>query len=139
MKRILFSILFLLTIVMVKATDIDIIPYPQSVTMKDGIGNLALGFNIKGEKQNQDYLKNILISDFELSPNTIGIAIELETSDKIDRNNQAYRLTISPKKEVEYQTYPLLLPHMPKLAGPTTIEKTMTDSKKGWIFYQQVA
>lgn len=98
MKRILLSILFLLTMVMAKATDIDIIPYPQSIKMKDGICNLAPGFNIKGEKQNQDYLKNVLISDFALSPNTIGIAIELKISDKIDSNNEAYRLTISPKK-----------------------------------------
>lgn len=99
MNRLVLSFLLTLFVtIRTGATDINIIPYPQSIEIKRGICDLSQGFNLKGEKQNQSYIKEVLISDFDLSPSTRGVAIDLRINLNAGENPEAYRLTITSKK-----------------------------------------
>lgn len=91
-------ILVLFVVSTIKAVDINVIPFPQSVEMKQGICDLSRGVKIKGNKQNQAYLKDVLLTDFSLTPSSKGISLELKINKKIGDSDEAYRLVVSPAK-----------------------------------------
>lgn len=97
MKRIILPFfLLMLTMTTLKAVDVNVIPYPQSIVMKKGSCDLSKGFDLKGDIQNQDYLKDVLVSELSLQPNKKGVAVKLAINKKIKGGNEAYRLTIAP-------------------------------------------
>ncbi len=73
---------------------LNLIPYPQSVEVKQGACNLVQGFVVKGKSKNKGYLENILIHDFGLKPNKKGKVIHLLVDEHFSANKEAYQLRI---------------------------------------------
>lgn len=99
MKIKFLLIVFILSVISrVGATDINIIPYPKSIEMRNGFCDLSQGFNLKGEKYNQDYIKEALATDFGLSGNGNGVLIDLKINGSVGDDPEGYRLTVLPHK-----------------------------------------
>lgn len=96
-KTKLLLLLSLLTM-MVHAVEINVIPYPNDVVINQGECDLSIGFQLKGNTPNQDYLKKILVSEHNLSPNPKGTEIRLRINKNIVGGNEAYRLTVIPSR-----------------------------------------
>lgn len=92
---------FLLTLIFVfgfilNAAELNIIPYPNDIELKDGICNLSKGFQLKGDTDSQDYLEKILTKEHSLSANENGIVIQLSINKKLSKNKESYSLKITP-------------------------------------------
>ena len=85
-------------VVMVHAAEINVIPYPNDVVIEKGECDLSIGFCLNGDKTNQNYLKTVLVSELNLSPNSKGIDIRLCINKNIEGGNEAYRLIVTSSK-----------------------------------------
>jgi hexosaminidase len=77
------------------STPLNLIPYPDFIEIRNGKCNMTLGFNIKGQSINRDYLKKMLTADFKLKPNKKGLEISLSLDKNFSAVKEAYELEVT--------------------------------------------
>lgn len=90
----LISAVLILNVTISPAKGIDVIPYPQKVSVKNGTCDLSKGFYLKGNEARKSYIENLFTHEYGLALNPKGTEIKLAIDKSISSNPEAYKLEV---------------------------------------------